>query len=585
MSGRFALMQQQLRGRWRSAAVGLSLLSANAYAQTAPAPAAPEPPPPLLTAPVAVPAPAAPAPAPQPASPPAVAPAPPAPVNPAVQPGKGAPASLDADKFDFKLTGLFTVWGLNQRNFFLGDVANALNDADYVVQNFRFGLTAGTKWVGGVLRLDAAQGWWGTDNSPDYTKKLVKQADGSYLLEDEVNPYAMFRDKDTNYPVHFDHAYLYAQLPDFPLRLEAGRQYFTVGNLLVLDNDYDAVRLRGVKLAGMLDVQAWWAKVAEGSGAMVTPSGKVMNDDKAWQDANLFGLDLEATLGDHKVEAFGLYYDDAAARPASYSSGAYKPTKAHLPQGINYLHARFQPQVTSALAMGLRAQGKLAVGNGLFYNAEFDFLQGKDEIANDTFDSNRIDKNNGELLGYNAYLNLLQKLDVGLPLEVGLMAGQGSGDADPSGGRGNVNRIQTMGFFHMTNVWEDSIMPDIAGITPQGLGSPVSRGYRELENTTVVQLRVGALPHKKLRLDASYTYLQATEAVRGWNANGPTDVKASDLGQEVDIDATWSPLPGLSYKVLVGYFMTGKATALLINGKDALAEPSYEVKQELTYRF
>lgn len=578
MSGRFAWSQLRLRRSWRGA-IGLSLLSASAYAQSAPA--APEPPPPVLTAPLPVPAAAAaPAPAPAPVATPS-----PAPVNPAVQPGKGAPAALEADKFDFKLTGLFSVWGLNQRNFFLGDVANALNDADYVVQNFRFGLTAGTKWVGGVLRFDAAQGWWGTDNSPDYSRKLVKEADGSYTLQDEANPNAMFRDKDTKYPVHFDHAYLYAQLPEFPLRLEVGRQYFTVGNLLVLDNDYDAVRLRGVKLGGLLDVQAWWAKVAEGSGAMLTPAGKVMNDDKAWQDTNLFGLDLEATLGDHKIEAFGLYYDDAAAQANTYSSGAYKPTKAHLPQGINYLHARFQPQVTSALAAGLRAQGKLALGNGLFYNAEFDVLQGKDEIANDNFDGNRIDKNDGELFGYNAYLNLLQKLDVGLPLELGLMAGMGSGDADPSGGRGNVNRIQTMGFFHMTNVWEDSIMPDIAGITPQGLGSPASRGYRELENTTAVQLRVGALPHKKLRLDASYTYLQATEAVHGWNASGPTSDVASDLGQEIDVDATWSPLPGLSYKVLFGYFMTGKATALLINGKDALAEPSYEVKQELTYRF
>ena len=50
--------------------------------------------------------------------------------------------------------------------------------------------------------------------------------------------------------------------------------------------------------------------------------------------------------------------------------------------------------------------------------------------------------------------------------------GRGSGDEDYGSGEGNINRLKTMGFFYLTEVWEDSIMPDEEGITPQGLGAP-----------------------------------------------------------------------------------------------------------------
>ncbi|MDZ7764377.1 MAG: hypothetical protein U5K00_08100 [Melioribacteraceae bacterium] len=51
---------------------------------------------------------------------------------------------------------------------------------------------------------------------------------------------------------------------------------------------------------------------------------------------------------------------------------------------------------------------------------------------------------------------------------LGLTAGMGSGDDDPTGGEGNVNKLRTSGFFYLTEVWEDSIMPTKEGITPQG---------------------------------------------------------------------------------------------------------------------
>ncbi|NIX57622.1 MAG: hypothetical protein GWN14_17295, partial [candidate division Zixibacteria bacterium] len=58
-----------------------------------------------------------------------------------------------------------------------------------------------------------------------------------------------------------------------------------------------------------------------------------------------------------------------------------------------------------------------------------------------------------------------------------MVGGRGSGDDDVTGGDGNVNKLRTSGFFYITEIWEDSIMPDEEGITPQGLGAPNVRGY------------------------------------------------------------------------------------------------------------
>ncbi|MCB9740741.1 MAG: hypothetical protein H6747_15865 [Deltaproteobacteria bacterium] len=225
-----------------------------------------------------------------------------------VAPPAAATATAAAPAFTWKITGNWSVWALDQRNFFLGkDVP--LDDADYVVQNVRVQARVGNDAVGGVLRLDAAQGWWGVDNSPDTEPAVSQQPDGTVSTSTAYNPYALFRNKDTNYGVHFDHAWLYVQAPWLPLRLEAGRQHFSVGNKLVLDQDLDGLRLISEPTAGVR-VEAFWTKVSEGLGSYKSPVGALMNDDGQRDDADLYGAVAQVGRGDHRVELFGLHYRD-----------------------------------------------------------------------------------------------------------------------------------------------------------------------------------------------------------------------------------------------------------------------------------
>ena len=502
---------------------------------------------------------------------PASAPAPAERAAIAVGPASAATATAAAP-FAWKLSGHYSIWGLNQRNFFVGR-ATPLNDADYVVQNFRLLAAAGTARTGGVLRVDVAQGWWGVDNSPDRSVGVTTDpATGKVTAQPVYNASSLFENKDTMYGAHFDHAYVWAELPWWPLRVQIGRQPVQLGNMLVLDQDLDAVRLHG-RLGETVQVGALWAKMAEGVGAYRNPSGALMNDDGVNADADLVGLTLDVKLKNHRLEAFALRYLDRS------------PTETYLPQGLGYLHARFAPQVSEAHALGVRAAGLVALAQGLHYDIEVDALTGKDGIANTSHAGNLLDVNDGNLSGWNAWLALTQKLDVGMPVDVGLSAGAGSGDGDPMGGGGNLNRIQTMGFFALTNVWEDSIMPDVAGISPQGLGSPVSRGYRELENTTVAQLRLGVAPFKDLRIDTSLTWLQATEPVHGWDAQGPTAVTSRDLGYEIDANLTAKLWDGLTVRSELGWFVPGEAAALLINGTTAAKEVAWESKFIVQYVF
>ncbi|MDZ7767532.1 MAG: hypothetical protein U5K00_24465 [Melioribacteraceae bacterium] len=117
---------------------------------------------------------------------------------------------------------------------------------------------------------------------------------------------------------------------------------------------------------------------------------------------------------------------------------------------------------------------------------------------------------------------------------LGLTAGMGSGDDDPTGGEGNVNKLRTSGFFYLTEVWEDSIMPDEEGITPQGLGAPNIRAYRELENTTAIQANALFKITPKWNFFTSFTYLKATQPIYAWTAAGPDLTKsADDIGMEI----------------------------------------------------
>jgi len=493
------------------------------------------------------------------------------------------PAAHAQDKPDpageeiFDISGVYAIWALNQHGFMLGNDDVLLDDADYVVQMLRVKAKLGREKYGVVTRFDAAQGWWGADNSPNVEPSVTVAEDGTVSSGTAYNPYKLFRNKDTNYGVHFDWAYGFVELPGiaFPVRIQAGRQYMSVGHKLVLDQDLDGVVVSAAPTDGFT-VDLMWAKMSEGAGSVKAPVGLLMNDSDAYADADLFGGKATFAMEPATLEVFGLYYLDNSGDGA----GAY------LPSGLGYFNARFQPELSQVTALGLSVDGKLDVAGGLLFELEGDYLFGSDDIDNADHAGGALDINDGDLSGYNAYVKVTQKLDSAVPFDVGALFGMGSGDDDPTSGAGNINKIQTMGFFPLTNVWEDSVMPDVGGISPQGLGSPVSRGYREFENTTAIQARVGVVPWKPMRLEATYTYLLATQAVYGFEADGtPREESARDLGQEIDANLHLSVYKGFGYKALFGYFIPGEASAYLINGVNTYQEPAWELKQVITAKF
>ncbi len=477
----------------------------------------------------------------------------------------------------FQLKGVYTVWGLTQRNFMLG-ADHPLNDASYTVQMLRLDGKAQRDGYGVRARLDLAQGWWGVDNAPNRSTAVGTDDDGNPVGQDAYNTNAMFESKGTNYAIHVDLAYGWFDLPGLPVQVRLGRQYYGVGHKIVLDMDYDGVQIEAKPVDGM-SLQAWWAKVGEGRGARTLPRGVLMSDEGANADADLFGLIGSQQVEEHTFGAYALYYVDRSAQT----------DWTLIPHDLGYNRARHMPEVSRALAVGVTADGELPVAEGLRYAFELDWLQGRDDVANTDHAGGRIDINDGTLRGYDIYATLDQKLDIGVPLTVGVLFGMGSGDDDPTSGAGNLQRIQTMGFFPLTYVWEDSVMPDMEGISPQGLGSPVSRGYRELENTTAVQGRLSTVLAGRLTVGGTYTYIKATQPVRGFDASGaPTGAGATDLGQEIDGKISWKlPMkgPGTTLTALGGVFFPGTAAGNLIVGTGVDLQPAWELKTVAALKF
>lgn len=475
-------------------------------------------------------------------------------------------------KTEFSASGLYTAWGLTQQNFLLG-ADHPLDDTAYTVQMIRANLGVKRGRAGVTTRFDAAQGWWGVNNDPNTTVEPSTDEDGAVTGSTAYNSDKLFGDKETNYVLHVDIAYAWAELDvgSMPLRIQIGRQFWGVGNGLVLDQDYDGIQL-SLKPGDDLALDASWAKVSEGRGSFTLPTGTLMSDQDDHSDANLFGLGAKLAKEDWKGEVYALGYLDTIADDYT-----------HLPQGLGYARARFTPQISRLLIVGAAADGTLPVLAGLLVKAEADVLVGQDLVANTDHQGGLLDINDGRLSGWTGYVDLTQKLDA--PLDLGAAFGIGSGDADPTSGRGNVTKLQTMGFFPFTNVWEDSVMPDVEGISPQGLGSPVSRGYREFENTLALQGRVGFEPWKPIRLQASYSWFRAVQPVRAWDATGPGDAAASDLGMEVDADLIVKFSNGLQSQTLFGVFLPGTAAGYLINGTASSLVPAWEIKQVATVRF
>ncbi len=213
----------------------------------------------------------------------------------------------------YSLHGVAWFWGLNQHGFLLGKDA-ALDDADYVVHNVRLLGTIGTEHIGVTVRADVFEGWWGTDNDPDVATSVGVDDKGAPAGSITPNPYALFRNKGTAYPLHVDYGWLWFDLPGVPVRMQVGRQPMTAGNRLILDQTTEAVRA-DIRLANAISATLSYAKLHEGVGAGRVPLGALMNDDDERADGDLVGLTLRwqsDAKAAHQVELFGFHYRDGA---------------------------------------------------------------------------------------------------------------------------------------------------------------------------------------------------------------------------------------------------------------------------------
>jgi hypothetical protein len=480
----------------------------------------------------------------------AAAPPPPPPAPPVVKP-----------PFRLNVSGLSDVWLHTQHDFFFGErkMPGAERDNNYVTQKVRLNVDVGNDDVKAVTRFDLAEGWWGEDADPLGTA---------------------FRGKGTFYDLHVDRAYLDFRLPDSQSRAQMGKLYWDLGNQIVLDSNFYGIRAQ-IPLKRKDTLSLGWAKIREGLPA--DPAG--LGDDGPNADANLWLAQYQRPLRpDLSLNVYGFYYhDDSAIQGNPY-----------LPYGLDYRLARFQPQVARLITLGANVRGHLGPWR---VNGELDLLSGDDNVQNAEIDENGIvDVNNGDLSGYNLYLSADRPSGQG---ELGFTLGIGSGDGNPTGGRGNVNKLKTMGYFYLTEVWEDSVMPDEEGISPQGLGAPNVRGYRELDNTTILQVRYRqplSVGKRQATALTSLSYLRATEPVPAWSVGDPdgdgvketvVDLgrRSRDLGWELDFRVDLPLQPNLSTSLRLGYFQPGRAAQYLLNGHASDDEPAWEIKQETVFRF
>lgn len=471
--------------------------------------------------------------------------------------------------FKLKINGVYTAWFQKQQNFFFGK--SDYND-NYVVQMLRLNLNlAVSDHLKAVTRFDLAQGWWGVDND-DFRGELD---------DDNSNLSARFSNKDTNYGLHVDIGYLDFMVPGaaIPIHFRVGRMYYGLGNKIVLDSNFDGVQVDFDTKSGKIGLG--WAKVSEGVQALtdndLSASGGADGDD-----ADLFLAKFKRKSGKAAFGAFGMYFMDRGDDDGS----------TFMPNGIDYFRTRFAPHVSKLAAFGLTFD-YVDKEKGFTLVSEFDYLTGKDDVGNSDSGANQLaDVNDGDINGFNFYVKANKDLDP--KVNVGLTFGMGSGDDDLTGGSGNVNKLKTMGYFYITELWEDSIMPDEEGISPQGLGAPNTRGYRELENTTLIQGNLLLKPMPKLKLMASYSLLRATQDIHGWadaDTNGVISTtefsgeSSKSIGSEIDFKIDYNIYPQLVWTLRGGYLFAGDGARLLINGNTTYDENPWELKMTLTYRF
>ncbi|NIR47868.1 alginate export family protein [candidate division KSB1 bacterium] len=478
------------------------------------------------------------------------------------------------EELELRINGVYYAWFQKQQDFFFGKVD--YND-NYVVQMLRLNLNlAVSDNLKAVTRFDLAQGWWGVDND-DFRGEFD---------DDNGSLSSRFSNKDTNYGLHVDIGYLDFMIPDtpFPINIRVGRMYYGLGNKIVLDSNFDGVQVDFNTKSGKVGVG--WGRVSEGVDALtdnetVDAQGNVVSDG---DDANIFlaRFDRTTRVGNLSYGVFGMYYRDDGDDDGS----------TFTPHGIDYFRTRFSPSVSKLGCVGLTFNYQ---NNDLGLNllGELDYLAGKDDIGNTDSGTNQLqDVNDGDLNGFNLYLKGTKS--VSPKIDLGLVFGVGSGDDDPTGGNGNINKLKTMGYFYITELWEDSIMPDEEGITPQGLGAPNTRGYRELENTTILQGSILVKPLPKLKLFGSYSYLRATADIRGWgDTNGDGLIQTSEftgessnsIGSEIDFKIDYNVYKQLVWSLRGGYLIAGDAAQLLINGNTQFDNNPWELKLAVVYKF
>jgi hypothetical protein len=465
---------------------------------------------------------------------------------------------------EFKIGGVYTAWAQTQKAFNFDKEAYAHH---YVVQMLRFKFQGiANENLRFVTRLDIAQGWWGVDN-------VLK----SKIRTDQAGGSALFDFKGTNFLVHIDQAYIDFKIPETPFGFRVGRMWYGLGNKIMIDNNYDGIQM---DIAGVLGemLTFGWARVSEGVDGLddkevTTPDQRGFSDGR---DADLLSIDIFEKFGDLAVHAYGFYYTDRSIADSN----------AYIPDHLQYFKSRFSAQISNLYAFGL--SGTWNIG-ALSLNAEFDYLFGEDKINNPKIGNKQlVDLNNGDLSGYNLYLK--GNYAVSDKVAVGGVFGLGSGDDNVTSGNGNVNKLRTSGFFYITEVWEDSIMPDEEGITPQGLGAPNVRGYRELENTTILQVNTTLNLLPKFTTFLSYNYIVATNAIPAWSVIGDdTHVDytktATNLGQEIDFRFNYKLMDELALIFRGGYFMPGDAAGYLIRGNTDKSDAAWEMKGIIAYKF
>lgn len=411
-----------------------------------------------------------------------------------------------------------------------------------------------------VARTYLGKGIWGLDNEPaDRTGGFSR----------------LFNNKDTKFLFHTLWTYMDVTLPDSATNFKVGRQKFGLGNLLVLDANLDGVVADQALGKNRGQLTLGWAKVSEGTDSLsdaVTPTVDS-------RDATLYLAGYQLKRKTFTLNPYYTFYNDAARQAGS----------AYLPEKLPYFRSRFRPQVSTLSVAGVAVQSQ---AGGFNLKAELDVLRGRDAIPNpDSGPNQLLDINDGSLTGYNVLVDTRYTRG---PSTLGFLFGRGSGDRDVASGKGNINALITQGFWYATEVWEDSVMPDEEGITPQGLGGPNIRGYRELENTTLYQASLSRSLTKKLRLTLAYNLLRATHPVQAWSdRNGDGRISpaeflglgSSDLGQEFWGRVDYVLLPGLTTTLRGGVFRPGDGAGFLINGTSQFQRPSWELRGTLQYLF